>query len=52
MQSMTVRGCFGLFWVVNCIICETNCIVMCMRLVMAMNFGFHEVKSTLASGLK
>ena len=36
MQSVRVVA----VWVVNCIICETNCIVMCMRPEMAITFGF------------
>ena len=29
---------------------EMNCVLVCMRPGMAMNFGFHEVESMLDSG--
>ena len=36
------------FW--GCDLYIKSCIVMCMRLEMAMNFGFHEVESMLDNG--
>ena len=42
-QSMTVGAVLGAYFIIY----EINCVLVCIRLEMAMNFGFHGVESML-----